>query len=111
MGTCQDPVFIAEISGHGVGAIFLLLVGKAPSSAQPRCDEGSSGGNSENCCLSPDQRQVSLNNYPHFCSQKGMKPDPKGKKILLCRWDGKQTGAACTKEQGEGDDASLATLA
>ena len=80
MGTCQDPVFIAEISGHGVGAIFLLLVGKAPSSAQPRCDEGSSGGNSENCCLSPGQRQVSLNNYPHFCSQKGRKPDPKGKK-------------------------------
>lgn len=80
MGTGQDPSFIAEISGHGVGAIFLFLVGKARSSAQPWCYEGSSGGNSENCCLSPGQSQVSLNNYPHFCSRKEKKPDPKREK-------------------------------
>lgn len=79
MGTCQDPEFIAEISGHRVGAIFLLLVGKEPGSAQPQCYEGSSGGNSENYRLSPGQRQVSLNNYPYFCSQKE-KQIQKGKK-------------------------------
>lgn len=28
MGTRQDPVFIAEISGHGVGAILCSLLGK-----------------------------------------------------------------------------------
>lgn len=104
----QDPSFIAEISGHGVGAIILFLVGKARSSAQPWCYEGSSGGNSENCYLSPGQSQVSLNNYPHFCSQK--RNQIQKRKILFRCYHGKQTGAACAKEQG-GDDASLATPA
>jgi len=98
-GARQDPVLTAKTASHGVGAAFLLPVGRAPCSAQPRSYGGNSGGNRGSDCLSAGQSQVSLNNYPRFCSQKENQ-NQKGKKNpdITARMENKRA-FACAKEQ------------